>query len=317
MNEVKRPKVGLVLAGGGGKGAFQIGVWKALRASGLDRFITDVSGASVGALNAVLFAYTMSASTEQEQKRRFNESTKIWEKEIGPEVLLAGAKKGELSLCSREGLKDIIRRHVDMNFFNESPFDCYVACVSNQKSNAFVLEKNKISNEYVRYFNLKDRNLSRNERIELLLASSAMPFIYPRVRFQGEILADGGSALRGDNVPVVPLAYKEKCDYILVIHLDQAQTVMDACFKRNYINRSDYPNSTLFEIRPFAYNGNFIDGTTDFNPQNARIRIQKGYQQTYPLFQEAVKIILSGIIIDKSSKTIEDILRKWGMRSGK
>ena len=57
MNEVKKPKVGLVLAGGGGKGAFQIGVWKALRASGLDKFITDVSGASVGALNAVLFAY--------------------------------------------------------------------------------------------------------------------------------------------------------------------------------------------------------------------------------------------------------------------
>ena len=42
----------LVLSGGGGKGAYQIGVWKALRK--LHYKIDIVTGTSVGALNAVL-----------------------------------------------------------------------------------------------------------------------------------------------------------------------------------------------------------------------------------------------------------------------
>ena len=42
-------KLGLVLAGGGGKGAYEIGVWQALRDLGLEQSVTAVSGTSVGA----------------------------------------------------------------------------------------------------------------------------------------------------------------------------------------------------------------------------------------------------------------------------
>lgn len=37
-------KIGLVFAGGGGKGAYHIGVWKALREYGIDKNITAVAG---------------------------------------------------------------------------------------------------------------------------------------------------------------------------------------------------------------------------------------------------------------------------------
>ena len=50
-------KIGLVFAGGGGKGAYHIGVWKALREYGIDKNITAVAGTSVGALNAALLAH--------------------------------------------------------------------------------------------------------------------------------------------------------------------------------------------------------------------------------------------------------------------
>ena len=50
------PVTGLVFCGGGGRGAYQIGVWQALRERGLDKYTAAVSGASVGALNAALFA---------------------------------------------------------------------------------------------------------------------------------------------------------------------------------------------------------------------------------------------------------------------
>ena len=48
-------KVGLVLSGGGGKGAYEIGVIKALTEMGITKNITAISGTSVGALNMVLF----------------------------------------------------------------------------------------------------------------------------------------------------------------------------------------------------------------------------------------------------------------------
>ena len=48
-------KLGLVFSGGGGKGGYQIGVWKYLHEIGLDQYVTAVSGTSVGALNAMLF----------------------------------------------------------------------------------------------------------------------------------------------------------------------------------------------------------------------------------------------------------------------
>lgn len=43
---------GLVLEGGGAKGAYQIGAWKALREAGVK--IRGVAGTSVGALNGAL-----------------------------------------------------------------------------------------------------------------------------------------------------------------------------------------------------------------------------------------------------------------------
>jgi predicted acylesterase/phospholipase RssA len=48
-------RIGVVLCGGGAKGAYHIGCWKALRAAGLDR-VQALSGSSVGAINAVFIA---------------------------------------------------------------------------------------------------------------------------------------------------------------------------------------------------------------------------------------------------------------------
>ncbi|MCD6482291.1 MAG: patatin-like phospholipase family protein, partial [Candidatus Izimaplasma sp.] len=49
-------KIGIALAGGGARGAYQIGAWKALSELGIVDKISAYSGASVGSLNAALFA---------------------------------------------------------------------------------------------------------------------------------------------------------------------------------------------------------------------------------------------------------------------
>jgi hypothetical protein len=61
-----RGPIGLVLGGGGAKGAYQIGCWKALRECGMDRY-GPLAGTSVGALNAVLVA-----------QDEFDRSERIW-----------------------------------------------------------------------------------------------------------------------------------------------------------------------------------------------------------------------------------------------
>ena len=43
---------GIVLEGGGARGAYQVGAWKALKEAGIS--IKGISGASVGALNGAL-----------------------------------------------------------------------------------------------------------------------------------------------------------------------------------------------------------------------------------------------------------------------
>ena len=47
-------KIGLVLSGGGAKGAYEIGVWKALDIMGILPYIDGIYGTSVGALNTAL-----------------------------------------------------------------------------------------------------------------------------------------------------------------------------------------------------------------------------------------------------------------------
>ncbi|MGL6293008.1 patatin-like phospholipase family protein, partial [Eubacterium aggregans] len=51
---MKKKEYGLVLSGGGTKGAFEIGVWKALQE--MDTPISCVIGTSIGSLNAALIA---------------------------------------------------------------------------------------------------------------------------------------------------------------------------------------------------------------------------------------------------------------------
>ena len=48
--------IGLVLSGGGAKGAFQAGVWKAMCELGLADRVSVISGTSAGAINAAAFA---------------------------------------------------------------------------------------------------------------------------------------------------------------------------------------------------------------------------------------------------------------------
>lgn len=100
MKDFSNEEWGLVLNGGGGKGSYQIGVFKALFEHHINDCIIAVSGTSSGALNSVLFA-----------NGDLNVAVNAWQDitpksflQVSPEMV--DFKEG---LVPRDGLLDILK----------------------------------------------------------------------------------------------------------------------------------------------------------------------------------------------------------------
>ncbi|WP_203553635.1 patatin-like phospholipase family protein [Bacillus sp. B15-48] len=272
-------KIGLVLAGGGGKGAYHVGVWKALKEFGVDQNIKAIAGTSVGALNTALFL-----------QGDLKVAEKVW-LEIRPEKILTPNTQELLTKAmkyvpapvfdlfnrlsekiighgwfSRAGLLEIIRNYVDLSSISTSQIPCFATCM-NARS---------MKPEYMKL------NLLDEDKIEsVLLASSAIPFIFDPVKIDGQTYWDGGLPVIGDNLPIRPL-YEIGCDVILLVHLGRTAVV----------EREQFPNAHIVEIVPKETQGGFFTGTLDFTPSGSRRRIEQGYRDTInilqPIFQMAV-----------------------------
>ena len=111
-------KIGLVLAGGGGKGAYEIGVFKYLHEIGLDSKFSVISGTSVGGLNAVLFALG-----------DYELAEKIWLNELDDKILdFESESYREFALFSRNGLVKIMDKYIDFKRLKKSGKTAFVTC---------------------------------------------------------------------------------------------------------------------------------------------------------------------------------------------
>ncbi|MCH5193542.1 MAG: patatin-like phospholipase family protein [Oscillospiraceae bacterium] len=272
-----KKELGLVLAGGGGKGAYQIGVWKAARELGIDKMVTAVSGASVGALNAALFA-----------NGSYEEAEKIW-LELTPEKILtpretvfeafgdavhtavkgienpdtlvsAVIRKAAEGIWSRHGLEDIIDKYVDLEKISASDIQTFASCTS-------------LSSVETKYFRLN--GLPPDEIKKILIASSAIPIVFPNQKIEEDVYIDGGVLGREGNVPVQPL-YDAGYRNIIIIYLSE----------RDRIDKSLFYGADITEIVPRTGLGSFVDGTLDFSPRGAKARLFQGYQESLAAFEK-------------------------------
>lgn len=288
--------IGLALAGGGGKGAYQIGVWKYLHECGLDRYVCAVSGTSVGSLNAALFASGDFQKAEELwlniQPSQILSPRKVSVSEIigwigkaglatGIRGVAAGAATASIQALtsgfasmlgrryafSRDGLIELIQQGVDFPVIQNSQMPCYATCLA-------------VPECTVRRFDL--RQYSEEEATTLLLASSAIPLVFDSEEFHGKQYYDGGIPLVGDNVPIKPI-YDLGLDCIIVVHLSQDYV----------IDRTLFPNAKIIEIVPQVNLGGAIDGTLDFTATGSQWRIRQGYQdaeQVFGMFVEVAKL---------------------------
>jgi NTE family protein len=171
------PRTAFVLGGGGNLGAIQVGMLRAVMERGITPDV--VVGCSVGAINAAAVASNPSLSGIEEM-------ADIWlsikDDVICPAGRLSGIRllthRGH-SLQPNDGLRRLLDSHLRHRNFEDFPIPFQVVATS-------------LATGHERWF-------STGPVIEPILASAALPAVFPPVEIDRELFIDGGVV---DNVPV-------------------------------------------------------------------------------------------------------------------
>jgi len=315
---------GLVFSGGGGKGAYQIGVWKALNELRFTPKIKAVSGSSVGSLNALLFCqknfelalhtwenieqWDMLYSEDSSKKYLidaelscfFNDcnlgksSSKI--KPLISLSVLAPAfiplfsllsplikffcKDCDFDVQALKKLVELVQYSIGKEgFFSQQKLGEIIDNIlflsnNSKKITAFATVckddiygfLKKIDVEYI---NLINKTPAQTR--EILLASSALPLIYPNRKIDNYEYYDGGWV---DNTPIKPI-FDMGIKNIIVVYLENNKHNK---LKKTFRDEDEnFPNINLIRVIP---NNDFKDDfmqTLSVSPELTKQRIEMGY----------------------------------------
>lgn len=274
----------LVLAGGGGKGAYQIGAWQAMREYGLDRRIGVVAGTSVGALNGALFVGGDFAAARQVWLSIDSDSILRLDKR----KYLQALKKLELrrfftdGIFSSQGLLDLMDSYTGLGKISRSDTPLFATCCKVSSGNLWDLKLPELAAEYFRL-----NGLPRERIVSVLLASSAIPLVFDSIEIEGKRYVDGGII---DNVPILPV-YELGFRKIIVISLDMY-------FR---LPREQYRDADIIEVAPDHSRSEMLSGILDFDQDSIAEHIQQGYRDTSQVLSTRFKLPLLQRIRNKLS----------------
>lgn len=182
-------KYGLVLAGGGVRGAYQVGVWKALKKMNIN--ICSVAGASIGAVNGALFVQGDVNKAEKLWKEvAMGDIVSIPEKINNKDNLFHIGNIAQLILEIRKNdgldmspLEKLLNSIISESKIMLSPIDFGVAAYSIKSRGGIYKFK---------------ADIPKGKVVEYIMASACMPGFKPREIEQDKLL-DGGVS---NNMPV-------------------------------------------------------------------------------------------------------------------
>ncbi len=252
----KNGKRAFVLAGGGSRGAYQIGVWQALRE--IDYQFSIVTGASVGALNGAMIA-----------QGDFDKAKWLWENITLEQVLDIDLPEDFEKLEEKDQIpiffKEIIKN-------GGAGFDALkrllTECLSEEKVRSSCMELGIVTVKIPGYVpcTLYQTEIPKGQMIDYLLASSACFPAMKSYSIGGESYIDGGYY---DNLPI-ELAQKHGATKIFAVDVDSIG------LRRRYDKRK----STVHVLHPKEDLGFFLK----FDAELAKRNIQYGYFDTMKYF---------------------------------
>lgn len=244
--------LGIVLAGGGAKGSYEIGVWKALRKLGIKYDI--VTGTSVGALNGTMMV-----------TGAYRDAVKVWEninysniisdvdtdkkfnfvKYYGKNIVKNGA--------NIQPLEELLEKVIDEDKFFKSKINFGLVTYNISK-----LEPRKVIK----------KDIKKGELKKYIVASSSIYPFFKKKKIDGQNYIDGGYC---DNVPI-NLAIELGATEIIAVDLKAigiTKKVKDKNVKITYIT----PNNDI---------GNILK----FEKEMARRNIRYGFNDTLKVFKK-------------------------------
>jgi NTE family protein len=203
-------KLSLALQGGGSFGAFTWGV--------LDRLLEEpgigfdaISGASAGAVNAVLMAAGLVDGGQDEAKarlaqfwRRMSREAALWPKPApsplgaGLELVIRSMSPYQFNPFNVNPLREALVASVDFeNLRRRSPIKLLLAATRVSDGRLRILTNPELT-------------------VEAVLASACLPLLHHTIELDGEAYWDGGYAA---NPPLLPLIRASECLHALIVQV--------------------------------------------------------------------------------------------------
>ena len=254
---MNKKEYGLVLSGGGTRGAFQIGVWKALKELGIN--VKAIAGTSIGALNGALFLQDdFSTTVKMYENIKIDNIMKIEGVDSSKNIFnLSNIFNLAADFTKQKGidntpLREMIKQYIDMDKLYNSDID--FGLVTYSVKNKTPLQKFK-------------NGIPREQMEDYLLASSCFPIFKPQV-LNGEEYFDGGLY---DNAPSNMLIEK---GYKNIIIAD----IAGMGFSRKTTKKDVY----VKVISP----SEDLGGTFEFNHERIINNMKLGYLDTMKSFNK-------------------------------
>lgn len=252
-------KTALVLSGGGSRGAYEVGVWRALRELG-ERF-SIVTGTSVGAINAAVV--TQGSEELAEHLWRELETSRVFDVDLDETLparqkLLSAVKLfGKAAMAQggagTEALSALLRTYINEESIRASSIDMGVVTVQLDTMKPCYIWKDQMPQGLL---------------VDYLIASSSLfPAIKPH-EIGGVKYIDGGYA---DNLPI-RMAIDRGASRVIAVDMDAIGVVRrDKAFAQ-------------YEIRTISSYWN-LGAILLFDPNSARLNMRLGYLDTMRSFE--------------------------------
>ena len=251
----------LVLAGGGAKGAYQIGAWRALRELGIE--FNAIAGTSIGAINGALMA-----------QGSFETAMRFWSNaEVSNGINLPFELKSGENLFSLSNMPQIFYEVLRNGGIDISP--------------AKKIVEDNISEEAVRASNIPlaivTFNLNNMKPVELFVSDmpegTMIDYIMASARFPGlnKQGPDDAQYLDGGVYDNAPLGILRRHGYHRLI-------VIDISSRKGMAHKEDWSCANIVYIRPYVPED--LGAAFEFDKDMNERRMEMGYYDTKKAFGE-------------------------------
>ena len=319
-------KLGLVLSGGGAKGAYQAGILKYMAEQNIQPAM--VSGTSIGALNAAVIsaqkdivqaskvineiwqALSKTSPVEIKKGHLFLTSATIllsFSNILSRSVIGYAIDQGidKTGLVKEQPLNNILETHASVELLKDG-LPLFVSLYESEGSSKDIINyfSQSLFNSFTKNSEFKHIQLLDAEIIhEAIMASAALPYLFKAQKIEGKKYRDGGmGGAYNDqgNTPAQPLA-EAGCSHLIVSLLDDG-----SMFDRH---NPIYKDVAIIEVRPKEFISNSALDMLAFTPEKIHLWMLQGYDDAKRCIGNSLHALSIIKENEKSKLKVADTLR--------